>query len=66
MPHPTKRKRHTAPLNFTSRFKRSPRKECKNFSDDEEAKQAWLAEHQPTKLEPGYSQYGYGPLPLKA
>lgn len=69
MGHPLKRKRHknqTSPLNFTSRFNRSAPKESTNYSSDEELKRRWLETHQITRLEPAYSQYGFGPLPVKA
>lgn len=65
MGHPVKRhKNQTNPLNFTSRFKSRP-SESTNSSADEEAKRRWLETHTVTKLEPAYSQYGFGPIPLK-
>lgn len=33
--------------------------------DHEAIKQEWLKTHNVTRLEPGYSRYGYDPVPLK-
>ena len=29
--------------------------------NDDELKRQWLSEHEPTRLEPGWSRYGYQP-----
>lgn len=55
---PPKHKRQSPTYLFSKRRKRR----VETPESDDDLKRQWLRSHRVTRLEPGWSRYGYGPL----